>query len=83
MNLEGMRVLVIGLGKTGVDSIRFLASRGAKVRATDAKPISDLTDVINGLGSLAGKLEFSAYNADVLSRVDMGVDDLFKAFRRG
>jgi len=68
-----MRVLVIGLGKTGIDSVRFLVSQGAKVTATDAKPLSELKDVINGLGTLTEKLEFSAYDADVLSRVDMVV----------
>jgi UDP-N-acetylmuramoylalanine--D-glutamate ligase len=71
MNLKGQRILVIGLGKTGIASVRFLMGQGAKVTATDEKPQSDLKDAVRELGSLTLNLEFCTYNADVLSRVDM------------
>ena len=71
MNLEGQRTLVIGLGKTGIASVRFLMGQGARVTATDEKPQSELNDAVRELGSLVANLEFCAYNTDVLSRVDM------------
>ncbi|MGZ6293050.1 MAG: UDP-N-acetylmuramoyl-L-alanine--D-glutamate ligase, partial [Syntrophales bacterium] len=71
MNLKGQRILVIGLGKTGIASVRFLMGQGARVMATDAKPQTDLKDAVHELGSLSANLEFSAYNTDMLSRVDM------------
>jgi len=37
MEVKGKRVLVVGLGKSGVASALFLASRGARVTVSDAK----------------------------------------------
>ncbi len=71
MNLKGQRILVIGLGKTGVASARFLMGQGAKVTATDAKRQSELKDAVHEVGSLSVNLEFCEYNMDILSRVDM------------
>lgn len=71
MNLKGQRILVVGLGKTGIASVRFLVRQGARVIATDAKPQAELGDAVRELGSLSADLEFCAYSTDVLSRVDM------------
>jgi len=71
MNLKGQRILVIGLGKTGIASVRFLMGQGAKVTATDEKPQSELKDAVHELGNLSANLEFCEYNTDILSRVDM------------
>ena len=71
MNLKGQRILVIGLGKTGIASVRFLMGQGSKVTATDEKPQSELRDAVRELGGLVPNLEFCAYDTDVLSRVDM------------
>jgi UDP-N-acetylmuramoylalanine--D-glutamate ligase len=38
--------LVIGLGKSGLASVRVLRARGVRIYATDEKPIADLTDAI-------------------------------------
>jgi UDP-N-acetylmuramoylalanine--D-glutamate ligase len=70
MNLKGQRILVIGLGKTGIASVRFLMGQGARVMVTDAKPQAELKDAVHELGSLSANLEFCAYNTDILSRVD-------------
>jgi UDP-N-acetylmuramoylalanine--D-glutamate ligase len=40
--LAGRRVTVVGLAKSGTAAARLLASSGAEVRATDAKPIAAL-----------------------------------------
>ena len=71
MNLKGQRILVIGLGKTGIASIRFLVRQGARVIVTDAKPRAELKDAVHELGDLSANLEFCAYNTDILSRIDM------------
>ena len=52
MNLKGQRILVIGLGKTGIASVRFLMGQGAKVTVTDEKPQSELQDAVRELGHL-------------------------------
>ncbi len=42
MDLNNKRVLVVGLGKSGVASALFLKSRGARVTVSDSKPESEL-----------------------------------------
>lgn len=46
MDLPGKRVLVVGLGKSGVASALFLAERGAKVTVSDAKAEEQLREEI-------------------------------------
>ena len=42
MDLTDKRVLVVGLGKSGVASALFLKSRGARVTVSDSKPETEL-----------------------------------------
>ena len=46
MDLANKRVLVVGLGKSGVASALFLQSRGAKVTVSDSKPQDQLGEEI-------------------------------------
>ncbi len=46
MDVNGKRVLVVGLGKSGVASALFLAERGAKVAVSDAKSPEQLRQEI-------------------------------------
>ncbi len=46
MDLNNKRVLVVGLGRSGVASALFLHSRGARVTVTDAKAEDELRDQI-------------------------------------
>src|ERR1700690_495328 len=42
MDIQDKRVLVVGLGKSGVASALFLKSRGARVTVSDSKPEAEL-----------------------------------------
>ena len=42
MDLKGKRVLVVGLGKSGVASALFLHARGARVTVSDSKSEDEL-----------------------------------------
>jgi UDP-N-acetylmuramoylalanine--D-glutamate ligase len=46
MDFQNKRVLVVGLGKSGVASALFLKSRGARVTVSDSKPEAELRDEI-------------------------------------
>ncbi len=46
MDLNNKRVLVVGLGKSGVASALFLKSRGARVTVSDSKPENELRSEI-------------------------------------
>ncbi len=51
MELEGKKTLVLGAGKSGVASARFLAERGATVAFYDKKPIAEWTEEARSLKS--------------------------------
>ena len=42
MDLNNKRVLVVGLGKSGIASALFLKARGARVTVSDSKPQDQL-----------------------------------------
>jgi UDP-N-acetylmuramoylalanine--D-glutamate ligase len=46
MDLNNKRVLVVGIGKSGVASALFLKSRGARVTVSDSKPEAELRNEI-------------------------------------
>lgn len=52
INLKGIKVLVVGLGRTGYATVRFLVDRGARVTVTDIKPASSIEcfDDLKGMG---------------------------------
>src|SRR3954471_2868583 len=49
MNVKGKKVLVVGLGKSGVASALFLESRGARVTVSDSKAEAQLNEEIPAL----------------------------------
>jgi len=71
MDLAGKNILVVGLGKTGIASARFLIGQGAKVFVTDEKPLTELKDAISEIGTLSADLEFCKYGPDILARIDL------------
>jgi UDP-N-acetylmuramoylalanine--D-glutamate ligase len=49
MEIKGKNTLVLGAGKSGVESARFLAERGAVVALHDKKPAAQWSDAAKGL----------------------------------
>ncbi len=49
MNVSGKKTLVLGAGKSGAASARFLAARGAVVALHDKKPVAEWTDEARSL----------------------------------
>ncbi|HYX68479.1 MAG TPA: UDP-N-acetylmuramoyl-L-alanine--D-glutamate ligase, partial [Terriglobales bacterium] len=49
MDVKGKRVLVVGLGKSGVAAALFLQARGARVSVSDAKTEEELRSEIPAL----------------------------------
>ncbi|MCK4263753.1 MAG: UDP-N-acetylmuramoyl-L-alanine--D-glutamate ligase, partial [Candidatus Aminicenantes bacterium] len=47
MNLEGKKVLVVGLGKTGEALCSFLLSQGTRVKVSEKKTTEDLGQKIH------------------------------------
>jgi UDP-N-acetylmuramoylalanine--D-glutamate ligase len=61
MELEGKRVVVVGLARSGVAAARFLAGRGAHVVATDRKPASELPEEVMSLAHQGVVLELGGH----------------------
>jgi UDP-N-acetylmuramoylalanine--D-glutamate ligase len=72
MNLKGKKIAVIGMGKTGISTARFLAGQGASVIATDEKPSEKWGAAFE---QMAGEnwLQTGDYNANILEGVSMVV----------
>ena len=60
IDLQGKRVLVVGLARTGVVTSLFSAGYGAIVTATDEKPEPELAEVAAKLRAAGVKLELGA-----------------------
>lgn len=70
MDLAGKRILVIGLGKTGIATARFLAGQGARVIVTDEKPLSEWEGTLRERG-MPAEPEIGSYSPDALFGTDM------------
>ncbi len=80
MNLRDKRVLVVGLGRSGVGAARLCASQGAQVIATDSRSAHQLAGALEQLKGraeleLGGHREASFTTADLIV-VSPGVPDL-------
>ncbi len=60
MDYRGKEVVVVGLGRSGVAAARFLAERGARVIACDAKPREALAEASDALAHLPVELRCSS-----------------------
>jgi UDP-N-acetylmuramoylalanine--D-glutamate ligase len=61
MELEGKKILVVGLARTGVAVVRFLAEAGAQVTVTDMREEEALADTLAELADLHLNLELGRH----------------------
>ncbi len=66
MNLAGMRVSVLGLGRSGVALARELTARGSRVLVSDARSPGDLEAPLADLAGLAVEVEAGGHTDRVL-----------------
>jgi siroheme synthase (precorrin-2 oxidase/ferrochelatase) len=53
LDLKNKRIVVVGLGRSGVATARFLVNQGARVTVTDRAPADTLKGLIRGPGRIA------------------------------
>ena len=74
MEIDGRKALVLGAGKSGVASARFLAERGAVVALHDRKPVEEWTEAALSLKESANVGVFSGQIPSwLLDQVDLVV----------
>jgi len=61
MDLQGKKVLVVGLARTGAATVRFLAQRGARVKGSEVKSAEELRVPLEALRGLSGEWEFGGH----------------------
>ena len=66
MNLTGKKIVVIGMGKTGIAMARFLGKQGAKVIVTDEQPIDQWGNEFEQIAREKW-LEIGNYNTRILT----------------
>jgi len=71
IELEGKRVLVVGLARTGVATALFCAARGARVTATEARGAAVLGEAAQQLRDAGCILEFGGHSSDVFLAQDL------------
>ncbi|MCS6797744.1 MAG: UDP-N-acetylmuramoyl-L-alanine--D-glutamate ligase [Myxococcota bacterium] len=74
MQLEGRRVLVVGLGRSGRAAVDLLGRRGARVLANDAAPASALdARWLDGARSRGVELSLGGHDPSLAHRADLVV----------
>ena len=71
VDLEGKRLLVVGLARTGIVVSLLCAAYGARVTATDEKPESALPEVAAKLRAAGVALELGAHNLETFVNQDL------------
>jgi len=64
MELKDRKILVVGLGKTGQDTVNFLLDKGARVRVSDSSPIDKIKDEVLLLESTGVEVETGKHTAE-------------------
>jgi UDP-N-acetylmuramoylalanine--D-glutamate ligase len=72
-SLVGHRVLVVGLAKSGVAAAALCRACGARVLATDAKPLASLSPEAQALATVGVAFETEAGAAQALTATDLVV----------
>lgn len=71
LNLKGSKVLVVGLGRSGIAASRLLIRNGAIVTATDNRPIDALSREVKDLISTGIKLEAGRHRVETFLSTDL------------
>lgn len=70
-DVAGRRVAVLGLARSGLACVRFLAARGARVTALDARPVDELAPEARSALEVAERVAAPCASVDDLLPADM------------
>ena len=71
LKLKGKKVTVVGLGKSGQATARFLTNQGAKVTVSDSKGKSELGDALKNLADLKIEYDLGKHTSKVFTTADL------------
>jgi len=71
MNFRGRRILVVGLGASGLAAALLLAGQGAEVRATDSRPAGELGPRLKELDQAGVELFLSGHPEEIFTSAEL------------
>jgi UDP-N-acetylmuramoylalanine--D-glutamate ligase len=92
MDLNGRRVLVVGLARTGLATTKFLKTRGSIVSTTEAKLKEEMEEAIQELKGMEIPMEWGGHRIETFLRqdlivvspgVDLRIEPIQKALKKG
>ncbi|MBP1700035.1 MAG: murD [Deltaproteobacteria bacterium] len=92
IKLDGKRVLVVGMARTGIATAKFLKARGSVVSTTEAKPEVEMREAIEELKGMDLSTEWGGHQTETFLKqdlivvspgVDLSMDPVEKAIRHG
>ena len=92
LELNGRKVLVVGLARTGLATVKFLKSRGAIVSATEARPKDEMKEAAAEMESMDIPAEWGGHQTEtflnpdlivVSPGVDLSLEPIQHALKRG
>jgi UDP-N-acetylmuramoylalanine--D-glutamate ligase len=70
MELREKKILVVGLGKTGIQTVKFLLKKGADVRASDLTPLENLPKDIKQFKETGVEIEAGGHKTETFLSAD-------------
>ena len=70
MELNNKKVLVVGLGRTGIATVSFLKNRGARVTVTDLAPVQELGEYAQKVQEMGIRLELGLHRPETFNGSD-------------
>ena len=71
MELRGKKILVVGLGKTGIQTVKFLLKKGGNVRTSDITPLEKLPKDIGQFKEAGVEIEAGGHKTETFLWADM------------
>ncbi len=71
MELEGKKILVVGLARTGISLIKFLTKRGAKVTVSDHKSKPELVEALEQIEGYDVQLDLGGHSPKLFLEQDL------------
>ena len=92
MDLNGKKVLVVGLARTGIATAKFLKAKGSLVTTTEVKPREEMTEAVERLRGMDIATEWGGHQAETFLKqdmivvspgVDLNIEPIQKAIQQG
>jgi len=92
MDLNGRKVLVVGMARTGLATVKFLQTRGSIVSTTEMRPKEEIKEAIQELEELDISMEWGGHRTETFLKpdlivvspgVDLKIEPIQKALEKG